>query len=163
MDGLVHGQRGGHMTASTGVADYLARVRAALADLPPRTRDELLEDLPDHLAEIAAEGDEPLESRLGPPQAYAAELRAAANLDTAGRPATAQLAAALSAARGRLRLIDAKLGPLLGYGRPATSFACCDPGGGCSGGAWPRWSSSPAQRGTAGRSARLAAASWPRW
>ncbi|MFI7618120.1 HAAS signaling domain-containing protein [Nonomuraea terrae] len=54
---------------------YAQAVRAALADHPER--DELLEDLDEHLAEIAAETDQPLESRLGPPQAYAEELAAA--------------------------------------------------------------------------------------
>ncbi|GAA3094260.1 HAAS signaling domain-containing protein [Streptosporangium carneum] len=56
---------------------YAQAVRDALADLPARDREELLEDLDDHLAEVAAESDAPLEERLGPPEAYAAELRAA--------------------------------------------------------------------------------------
>ncbi|MFF3866939.1 HAAS signaling domain-containing protein, partial [Micromonospora sp. NPDC001898] len=57
------------------IVDYVTRVRAALADLPPTVRDELTEDLAEHLAEVAAEGDEPLADRLGAPEAYAAELR----------------------------------------------------------------------------------------
>ncbi|MEE3919703.1 hypothetical protein V2I01_19575 [Micromonospora sp. BRA006-A] len=39
------------------ITDYVDRVRAALADLPPAVRDELTEDLPEHLAEVAAEGE----------------------------------------------------------------------------------------------------------
>ncbi|HEX2314873.1 MAG TPA: hypothetical protein VHJ17_14115 [Thermomonospora sp.] len=59
------------------IARYAAGVRAALADLPETDRQELVEDLEDHLAEIAAESGEPLAARLGPPESYAAELRAA--------------------------------------------------------------------------------------
>ncbi|GAB3671913.1 hypothetical protein GCM10027589_41190 [Actinocorallia lasiicapitis] len=62
---------------ATPVSDYAAAVRAALADVPATDRAELLEDLEDHLAEIAADSDTPLETRLGPPESYAAELRAA--------------------------------------------------------------------------------------
>ncbi|GAA3578202.1 hypothetical protein GCM10022419_069520 [Nonomuraea rosea] len=54
---------------------YAQAVRDALADHPER--EELLEDLDDHLAEIAAESDLPLEHRLGPPAVYAEELAAA--------------------------------------------------------------------------------------
>ncbi|MFE0152971.1 hypothetical protein ACFWY5_37935 [Nonomuraea sp. NPDC059007] len=56
-------------------AQYAQAVREALADHPDR--DELLEDLDDHLAEIAEESELPLEERLGPPGAYAEELVAA--------------------------------------------------------------------------------------
>ncbi|MCD0448222.1 hypothetical protein LO762_03280 [Actinocorallia sp. API 0066] len=59
------------------VTDYAAAVRAALADVPPADRAELLEDLEEHLAEVAAEHDGPLAERLGTPESYAAELRAA--------------------------------------------------------------------------------------
>lgn len=54
---------------------YARAVRDALSDHPDR--EELLEDLDDHLAEIAAESDQPLDERLGPPEAYAEELAAA--------------------------------------------------------------------------------------
>ncbi len=57
--------------------NYAAAVREALADLPARDRDALLEDLDEHLAEVAAEPGMSLEERLGSPEAYAAELRAA--------------------------------------------------------------------------------------
>ena len=61
---------------TTEADSYLAQVRAALADLPPVLRDDLLEDLPGHLEETLAEVGGPLERTLGTPQAYAAELRA---------------------------------------------------------------------------------------
>ncbi|MEU8362018.1 hypothetical protein AB0C27_38965 [Nonomuraea sp. NPDC048882] len=54
---------------------YAQAVREALADHPERH--ELLEDLDDHLGEIAAESDLPLEERLGSPGVYADELAAA--------------------------------------------------------------------------------------
>ncbi|MFE3448415.1 hypothetical protein ACFXJ8_05710 [Nonomuraea sp. NPDC059194] len=54
---------------------YAQAVREALAGHP--NSDELLEDLDDHLAEVASESEVPLEARLGPPEAYAAELAAA--------------------------------------------------------------------------------------
>lgn len=68
-------------STTTDVAAYLARVRAALADLPAGDQDELLADLESHLTEVAGEqGEGTLESRLGPPEEYAAELRTAAGL-----------------------------------------------------------------------------------
>jgi hypothetical protein len=56
------------------VAGYAAAVRAALAALPEAERESLLEDLEDHLAEVASESDVPLQERLGKPEDYAAEL-----------------------------------------------------------------------------------------
>jgi hypothetical protein len=71
------------------VARYATAVRAACADLPGPERELLLEDLEDHLQEVAAEAGGPLTERLGRPEAYAAELRASAGLPapagTAGR------------------------------------------------------------------------------
>lgn len=58
-------------------ASYADGVRAALGDLEPEHLEVLLEDLEDHLAEIAAESEVPLSERLGPAAEYAAELRAA--------------------------------------------------------------------------------------
>ncbi|MCW3838724.1 hypothetical protein ONA70_01250 [Micromonospora yasonensis] len=99
------------------IADYVDRVRAALADLPPAVRDELTEDLPEHLAEVAAEAGGTLVDRLGEPETYAAELRAAAGAETGDRPTS--LDRRLTAVRARvgtqLRTLDAQLGPLLGY------------------------------------------------
>jgi hypothetical protein len=59
------------------VATYAASVRAALSDLPSEQARVLLEDLEDHLTEIAAEPGGPLTERLGPPEQYAQELRTA--------------------------------------------------------------------------------------
>lgn len=67
------------------VVRYAAQVRAALADLAPADRDELLEDLENHLLEVRSDDDGPLELRLGAPEAYAAELRASAGLAPARR------------------------------------------------------------------------------
>src|SRR3981081_3185641 len=66
------------------VAPYAAAVRAALAPLPESERESLLEDLEDHLAEVASESDVPLLERLGKPEDYAAELRSAYGADEAG-------------------------------------------------------------------------------
>ena len=71
-------------TTTADVETYGTRVRAALADLPAADRDELLADLEDHLAEVAAEG--PLEELLGAPEAYAAELRSSAGLPAGAGP-----------------------------------------------------------------------------
>jgi hypothetical protein len=59
------------------VAAYAASVRAALSDLPRDQAEVLLEDLEDHLGEIASEAGGPLAERLGPAEQYAQELRAA--------------------------------------------------------------------------------------
>lgn len=58
---------------------YARQVRSALSDLPTSTLEELLEDLDDHLAEVAAEHDGSLDV-LGTPATYAQELRTAAGL-----------------------------------------------------------------------------------
>ena len=72
------------------VRAYARQVRAAFADVPADRLTELLDDLEEHLVEVAAEGGEPLAVRLGPPAEYAAELRRAAGLtDPAGPTGTA--------------------------------------------------------------------------
>jgi hypothetical protein len=105
-------------TRSEEIGRYLERVRAALADLPTEARDELLEDLPAHLAEVASEDQDSLAERLGPPERYAAELRAAAGLapgtTDGGGPGLASLMSRLT---DRARTADARVGPLLGYPR----------------------------------------------
>jgi uncharacterized membrane protein len=77
---MTSGTNGTVTSPTQEVLRYAAGVRAELADLTPAQRDDLLEDLEDHLSEVAAELNEPLESRLGPPEVYAAELRASAGL-----------------------------------------------------------------------------------
>ena len=62
---------------------YLDAVRRALADLPEEERGELLEDLAQHLTDIATDetrADVPLVDLLGSPADYASELRTAAGL-----------------------------------------------------------------------------------
>ncbi|GAA0265997.1 DUF1700 domain-containing protein [Cryptosporangium japonicum] len=98
-------------TVGTEADRYLQRVRAALADLPEDERNELIEDLSAHLADISAESPgtltaASLEERLGRPEAYAAELRASAGLAPAPR-ATAQLRGITERVRGRLDAVPA--------------------------------------------------------
>ena len=69
---------------ASDVATYAASVRAALTDLPPDQAEVLLEDLEDHLREVAAEAGGPLVERLGTPEQYAQELRAAYGAAHAG-------------------------------------------------------------------------------
>lgn len=69
------------------VTNYAATVRAQLADLPATEREALLEDLEQHLAEVVAEGEGSLADRLGPPEGYAAELRAAYGAEQPSAPA----------------------------------------------------------------------------
>ncbi|GLY22021.1 hypothetical protein [Micromonospora sp. NBRC 101691] len=98
------------------ITAYAERVRAALADLPPAQRDELTEDLSEHLAEVAAEDGGPLVGRLGEPEAYAAELRAAAGAPVrTGRNLDQRVAGLVLGVRTRLRALDVRLGPSLGY------------------------------------------------
>jgi hypothetical protein len=85
------------VTSGNETSAYLDRVAAALADVPADDRDELLDDLRAHLAEVAAEIETEdgatLESRLGTPEEYAAELRASAGFGPAvppGRPRRAR-------------------------------------------------------------------------
>lgn len=70
-------------TLTGAVALYLAQVRAELSDLPPGELEDVLQDVSDHLTEVAAEfSTEPtlndLQERLGTPREYADELRTAA-------------------------------------------------------------------------------------
>jgi hypothetical protein len=75
------------MSTTTGlppnVAAYLDALRTELADLAPEERDDLLSEVEPSLLEAAADGDEPLAARLGPPAHFAADLRASAGLPPA--------------------------------------------------------------------------------
>jgi len=106
-------------TEQDEITAYLYAVRAALGDLPESTRDELLEDLPEHLAEVLVEAGGTLVERLGPPEEYAAELRASVGFvgGFPDPPPPGRLVELRSALLSRLRVADAKLGPMLGYGR----------------------------------------------
>ena len=67
-------------TVSEQVRDYVTQVAASLADLSPEVRADLVADLEQHLVEVAADSELPLEASLGAPGDYAEELRASAGL-----------------------------------------------------------------------------------
>jgi hypothetical protein len=100
---------------------YLERVAAALADLSPEVRDDLMEDLPAHFAEVLEEQGGSLIDRLGPPAAYAAELRAAAGVEAAPGTRIGGSGIDLVKLRARLRTADERAGSLIGYER-STDF-----------------------------------------
>jgi HAAS domain-containing protein len=108
------------------IGTYMAGVRAALTGLPEATRAELLEDLPEHLAEVLAEGTGTLVERLGTPEAYANELRATAGFVggfpdpppsqwASGKEVRENFKEMLANTLGQLRRADVKVGPLIGY------------------------------------------------
>ena len=117
-------------TAQDDITGYVDAVRAALADLPAATRDELIEDLPEHLAEVKADGAGSLIDRLGTPEAYAAELRSTAGF-VGGFPdppdGPDRLAELRDTALRQLRTADVKVGPLLGYARASEFLALLRP------------------------------------
>ena len=71
--------------ARADVVAYVAAVRQQLDDLGATEVEELTGGLEADLADLAAESDDPLAQRLGPPHAYADELRAAAGLPARGQ------------------------------------------------------------------------------
>jgi hypothetical protein len=80
------------MTSGTIPEDvkiYLDAVRARLDDLPDNEREDLLADVEPSILESAEEGDMPVELRLGAPDAFADELRAAAGLPPRVQPTLA--------------------------------------------------------------------------
>ncbi|MFY9587318.1 MAG: hypothetical protein WAT66_07685 [Actinomycetota bacterium] len=81
------------------VRRYVEAVRAHLGYLRAEDRDELLEDLEEHLLEVAEENDGTLEQRLGPAPAYAEELRASAGLPEPKEDAVARMVQRLSRVR----------------------------------------------------------------
>jgi hypothetical protein len=81
---------------------YLKEVAPYLASLSVDERTELLDDLAQHLREIAAEPGPPLAERLGSPQAYAVELLASAGVaasDGRRRPLRTRAVAAMTRMR----------------------------------------------------------------
>jgi hypothetical protein len=120
-------------TVDGDVARYAAAVRAAFADLPAPDREALLEDIEDHLVEVAAEPGGPLEERLGPPEAYAAELRAWAGLPSGATrrrgPRTSRLAR-------RLQRLGAAAAAHPPAGPWRSSCRSCGPPGGCCAAGW---------------------------
>lgn len=107
------------VTTDQEIARYVDQVRVALADLPVATQDELLEELPEHLAEVAAETDGSLVERLGSPETYANELRLAAGVGPAAarRNLDQRVGATVVVAQRRLRAADVRLGPIIGYAK----------------------------------------------
>ncbi|MDQ1424304.1 MAG: hypothetical protein QOD72_1802 [Acidimicrobiaceae bacterium] len=67
-------------TTTTTTTGYAEAVRQALDDLPPATVTDLVEGLDEHLAEVGATNLVTLVALLGPPERYAADLRASAGL-----------------------------------------------------------------------------------
>jgi uncharacterized membrane protein len=74
------------------LARYLSELEAATADLPADARDDLLTEIRAHLAQVAADGDEPTVrdaiDRLGTPAEIASAARAAEGLPTTAPPAS---------------------------------------------------------------------------
>jgi hypothetical protein len=107
------------MTAATAdVAAYLAAVRSSLRDLPEAERDDLVAEVEASLVESAGEGGS-ISARLGPPEEFAAELRAAAGLHETPRPERGPSRIALLVERlvgdprvARLRSLAAELAPI---------------------------------------------------
>ena len=89
------------MTATAGSSEqieaYLAAVRASLSDLAEDERADLLAEVEASLIESASDIESPF-AALGPPEAFAAELRASAGLGEP-RTADAQSPSALAVAR----------------------------------------------------------------
>lgn len=63
---------------SNAKADYLARVASGLADLPEEDREEVIQDLRAHLAEV---DEDNIRNTLGTPEEFVAEFRVSAGLD----------------------------------------------------------------------------------
>lgn len=108
------------------ITAYVEAVRAALAGLPEEVREGLLEDLPEHLAEVVADDIGTLTDRLGPPAVYAAELLASAGYVGGGFPdppppprRAGRLRRARASLGARVRELDESSGPL--FGRPKAS------------------------------------------
>jgi hypothetical protein len=68
------------ITLSPSKSAYLARVTEGLHDLPAEEREEMLQDLEAHLAELE---DEEVDQALGTPEAFVEEFRVSAGLDVA--------------------------------------------------------------------------------
>jgi hypothetical protein len=73
-------------TSDMDIRSYIVALEEQLDDLPEEDRRELLEDLEQHITEVAAEGEGTLSDRLGIPETYAAELRLSAGLPPRAAP-----------------------------------------------------------------------------
>ncbi|GIE95950.1 HAAS signaling domain-containing protein [Paractinoplanes rishiriensis] len=111
-----------NVTDSDEITAYVEGVRRALAGVSEPTRLDLLEDLPEHLAEVQAEGIGTLVERLGPPEVYAKELLASAGLigGFPDPPAPNRFAGLIETRDNVLRLVhdaDVRTGPVIGYAK----------------------------------------------
>ena len=99
---------------------YLKEVAPHLGALPPEERADLLDDLAQHLREIAAEPGPPLAERLGSPETYAAELLASAGVAPSAHPPRPLLGRISSlAARARATSVGREVVRLQPVLRPA--------------------------------------------
>lgn len=128
-------------TAQDEITAYVFAVRAALGDLPEAQRDELLEDLAEHLTEVMADGEGSLTDRLGSPEAYAAELRGTAPFvgGFPDPPSSARTVVSFAELRDRmeadvrehlvpvLEVVDQRVGRVLGYPRARDFFVLLRP------------------------------------
>lgn len=128
-------------TAQDEITAYVFAVRAALGDLPEAQRDELLEDLAEHLTEVMADGEGSLTDRLGSPEAYAAELRGTAPFvgGFPDPPSSARTFVSFAELRDRmdsdvrrhlvpvLEVVDERVGRVLGYPRARDFFVLLRP------------------------------------
>lgn len=110
---------------------YVEAVRQALSGVD--SREELLEDLPEHLAEVQAEGSGTLRDRLGSPEAYASELLATAGLvggfpDPPPGSFSTQLREAREQLGEFLDRADVKVGPVIGYEKASQFLILLRPG-----------------------------------
>jgi hypothetical protein len=95
------------------VAAYLASLRAELDDLPHEEREDLLAEVEASLIDAAEEGERPIAARLGPPEAFAAELRASAGLHPQPQRAEPPAPSLLALARGLASRLAAHRGTVL--------------------------------------------------
>jgi hypothetical protein len=77
---------------------------------------------------VAAESEQPLTERLGPPERYAAELRAAAGLAPRTGAVPASMARTVRRLGGYLSIVDSRLGPLVGHPRLRDFLVLLRPG-----------------------------------
>jgi len=95
------------ITLSPAKARYLEQVRDQLSDLPEEEREEIVQDLEAHLAELE---DTRIEAELGNPEAFASEFRSSAGLD---RPTRKTAWDAIPRALNRVEVQAERLGQLV--------------------------------------------------
>lgn len=98
-----------NITLTAAKSQYLEQVAAGLADLPEEEREEVVQDLSAHLAELA---DDEIFSVLGTPPAFVSEFRASAGLDEERR-----VPGLIRTARSRLSNWSDRLGRLTNWPR----------------------------------------------